>query len=91
MLNVFPNGYAARRQCTGNKTSDSHITQLVCKTTLFFLHLGYLTSDICEISDSLGRGSRRLKEKRRSPTRPIKAIVGEGDVIRVLFAMKAPD
>lgn len=58
MLNVFPNGKAACRHFTANKSSDSHITQPVSKTTLFSSHLGCPTSDIYKIS-----GSRQRKQR----------------------------
>lgn len=67
MLNVFPNGKAACRHFTANKSSDSHITQPVSKTTLFSSHLGCPTSDIYKISGSLDRGKGGMKGTRREP------------------------
>lgn len=72
MLNVFPNGKAACRHFTGNKTSDSHITQPVSETALFSSHLGCPTSDIYKIAGSPVGGNRGMREKRGSLKRPAK-------------------
>lgn len=88
MLNVFPNGEAACRQCTGNKTSDSHITQPVSKTTLF---PPPGLSDIWYLQNHWHSGKRKKRNEGEEgkPFKAYKAMEGEGEVIIALFTMKA--
>lgn len=76
MLNVFPNGKAACRHFTANRSSDSHITQPVSKTTLFSSHLGSPTSDIYKISGSLDRGNRGVKGTREGALKGLQSFGG---------------
>lgn len=78
MLNVFPNGEAACGHFSANKSSDSHITQLVSETALFPSHLSCPTTAVYKTSGSSDGREGGMKGDEEGALEGLRSCGGRG-------------